>query len=68
MPPLVPLHPAEALPSSLLLLQVVTDHGLTWNFAAWSLSVEWISYLLFPLLIPSPSPAAAGATSPPCWP
>ncbi|WP_429089088.1 acyltransferase family protein [Aeromonas veronii] len=47
-----PFTPAEALPSALLLLQVVTDHGLTWNFAAWSLSVEWISYLLFPLLIP----------------
>ncbi|WP_337678443.1 acyltransferase [Aeromonas caviae] len=53
MPPFgSPFTPAEALPSSLLLLQVVTDHGLTWNFAAWSLSVEWISYLLFPLLIP----------------
>ena len=36
-------HPGPRLPSSLLLLQVATDHGLTWNFAAWSLSVEWIS-------------------------
>ncbi|GAB5990954.1 acyltransferase family protein [Aeromonas enteropelogenes] len=53
MPPFgSPFTPAEALPSALLLLQVVTDQGLTWNFAAWSLSVEWISYLLFPLLIP----------------
>ncbi|WP_439845279.1 acyltransferase family protein [Aeromonas veronii] len=52
MPPFgSPFTPAEALPSAFL-LQVVTDHGLTWNFAAWSLSVEWISYLLFPLLIP----------------
>lgn len=47
-----PFTPAEALPSALLLMQVVTDQGLTWNFTAWSLSVEWISYLLFPLLIP----------------
>ncbi|MFM4803046.1 acyltransferase family protein [Aeromonas bivalvium] len=47
-----PFTPIEALPSAFLLLQVVTDQGLTWNFAAWSLSVEWISYLLFPLLIP----------------
>lgn len=53
MPPFgSPFTPAEALPSALLLLQVVTDQGLAWNFAAWSLSVEWISYLLFPLLIP----------------
>ncbi|MGL5201800.1 MAG: acyltransferase family protein, partial [Aeromonas veronii] len=53
MPPFgSPFTPAEALPIAFLLLQVVTDHGLTWNFAAWSLSVEWISYLLFPLLIP----------------
>lgn len=53
MPPFgSPFTPAEALPSALLLMQVVTDQGLTWNFAAWSLSVEWISYLLFPLLIP----------------
>ena len=53
MPPFgSPFTPVEALPSALLLMQVVTDQGLTWNFAAWSLSVEWISYLLFPLLIP----------------
>lgn len=53
MPPFgSPFTPAEALPSSLLLLQVVTDQGLTRNFAARSLSVEWIGYLLFPLLIP----------------
>ncbi len=52
MPPFgSPFTPAEALPSALLLLQVVTDHGLTWNFAAWSLSVEWISYLLIPLAV-----------------
>ncbi|MFQ1732858.1 acyltransferase family protein [Aeromonas veronii] len=52
MPPFgSPFTPAEALPSAFLLLQVVTDHGLTWNFAAWSLSVEWISYLLIPLAV-----------------
>lgn len=53
MPPFgSPFTPPEALPGAFLLLQVLTGHGLTWNFAAWSLSVEWISYLLFPLLIP----------------
>ncbi|ENY72439.1 acyltransferase [Aeromonas diversa CDC 2478-85] len=44
--------PAAALPSSLLLMQAPAGFGLTWNFAAWSLSVEWVSYLLFPLLLP----------------
>ncbi|MBZ6068185.1 acyltransferase [Aeromonas schubertii] len=44
--------PAAALPSSFLLMQAPAGYGLTWNFAAWSLSVEWISYLLFPLLLP----------------
>jgi peptidoglycan/LPS O-acetylase OafA/YrhL len=35
--------------SSLLLLQSPW-HSLCWNYASWSISAEWHSYLLFPIL------------------
>ena len=66
--PWFPFTPAEALQAAFLLLQVVTDHGLTWNFAAWSLSVEWISYLLFPLLIPLAVTRSRWSNLALCWP
>ncbi|QLI80953.1 acyltransferase [Chitinibacter fontanus] len=46
-----PFNQAEALWQNLLLVQVLAGKGLTWNVAAWSLSVEWFSYLAFPLLL-----------------
>lgn len=36
--------------SSLLLMQSPW-HSICWNYASWSISAEWHSYLLFPLLI-----------------
>lgn len=40
------------LVSQALLLHAPTIHGLTWNIAAWSLSVEWLLYLGFAGLLP----------------
>ncbi len=36
--------------SSLLLMQSPW-HSICWNYASWSISAEWHSYLLFPILI-----------------
>jgi peptidoglycan/LPS O-acetylase OafA/YrhL len=36
--------------SSLLLLQSPW-HSICWNYASWSISAEWHSYLLFPILV-----------------
>lgn len=46
-----PFNQADALWQNVFLAQVLAGKGLTWNVAAWSLSVEWFSYLAFPLLL-----------------
>jgi len=41
----------EALVSNILMLQSLGIHDqLTWNLPGWSLSAEWLTYLLVPLL------------------
>src|SRR3984893_5338497 len=40
---------SDGLLSSLLLLQSPW-HSMCWNYASWSISAEWHSYLLFPIL------------------
>lgn len=42
----------EALVSNVLMLQSLGIHDqLTWNMPGWSLSAEWLTYLLVPLLM-----------------
>jgi len=38
------------LPRHLLLLHAWTD-SLTWNLPAWSISAEWLAYVLFPVFV-----------------
>ncbi len=45
-----PLNSGGSIASTLLLLQGITSNGLVWNFPGWSLSVEWLSYMFFPLM------------------
>ncbi|CZF78831.1 Acyltransferase family protein [Grimontia celer] len=46
-----PFNRGDALLANLFLVQGISTHSsLTWNFPAWSLSVEWLSYILFPLI------------------
>lgn len=42
--------PAEIL-NHLFLVQAWGSSGLTINYAAWAISIEWLLYLLFPLLV-----------------
>ncbi|MBL7901545.1 MAG: acyltransferase [Bacteroidia bacterium] len=45
------IHDPKAIPTHLLLLQSFGFHKIfTWNLPSWSISAEWFSYLLFPLL------------------
>lgn len=46
-----PFNQGDAVWQNIFLVQVLAGKGLTWNVAAWSLSVEWFSYLAFPLLL-----------------
>ena len=69
MPPVHPFTPPEALPKQPVAAAGGDRHGLTWNFAAWSLSVSGLAICCFHCSFPlNQSPAAAGTTSPLCWP
>ena len=42
----------EALVANIFMLQGLNAGDLSWNYPAWSISVEFIAYLLFPLALP----------------
>lgn len=45
------IHDPKAIPTHLFLLQSFGLHTIfTWNLTSWSVSAEWFSYLLFPIL------------------
>ena len=44
-------YSADSLVCNLTMTQVVCGGTLSWNSVSWSLSAEWISYLLFPILL-----------------
>jgi peptidoglycan/LPS O-acetylase OafA/YrhL len=46
-----PTYSADSLLCNLTMTQVVCGGPSTWNSVSWSLSAEWISYLLFPILL-----------------
>ncbi len=49
--PLDGAHSITALLANLLMLQGLAAGELSWNYPAWSISVEFFAYLLFPLAI-----------------
>jgi peptidoglycan/LPS O-acetylase OafA/YrhL len=50
--PLVGEQSLSGLLANLLMLQGLWARGLSWNNPAWSISLEFLAYLLFPLLSP----------------
>jgi peptidoglycan/LPS O-acetylase OafA/YrhL len=51
----IPVHGSrslEALVANIFMLQGLKAGNLSWNYPAWSISVEFIAYLLFPLALP----------------
>lgn len=50
--PLTGARSISAFFANLLMLQGVKASELSWNYPAWSISVEFMAYLLFPLLLP----------------
>jgi peptidoglycan/LPS O-acetylase OafA/YrhL len=51
--PLVGEQSVSGLMANLLMLQGLWARGLSWNNPAWSISLEFLAYLLFPLLSPA---------------
>lgn len=49
--PLTGARSLEALVANVLMLQGVQAGELSWNYPAWSISVEFAAYLMFPLVI-----------------
>lgn len=45
------LNPVDYIKQLLLLQEWGANPSRGWNFVAWSLSMEWLAYLIFPLLI-----------------
>lgn len=45
------LNPIDLLKNLLLVQEWGPNPQRGWNFVAWSLSMEWLAYLLFPLLV-----------------
>jgi peptidoglycan/LPS O-acetylase OafA/YrhL len=53
---LIPLAGARSIGAffaNLLMLQGVKASELSWNYPAWSISIEFMAYFLFPLLLPT---------------
>ena len=51
----IPLHGARsltALVANVLMLQGLNAKDLAWNYPAWSISIEFLAYFLFPLVLP----------------
>lgn len=49
--PLTGARSFEALVANVLMLQGVQASALSWNYPAWSISVEFAAYLVFPLVV-----------------
>jgi peptidoglycan/LPS O-acetylase OafA/YrhL len=46
------VYDVTALPSHIAMTQAMgTHHEATWNTPSWSISVEWWTYLMFPLIV-----------------
>ncbi|SRR5579871_61874 len=51
----IPIHGARsltALVANLAMLQGLEAGKLSWNYPAWSISIEFLAYFLFPLVLP----------------
>jgi peptidoglycan/LPS O-acetylase OafA/YrhL len=51
----IPLHGAHsitALLANIFMLQGLKESELAWNYPAWSISIEFMAYFLFPLALP----------------
>ncbi|MBV7263430.1 acyltransferase [Photobacterium sp. WH77] len=46
-----PFNRTETLVPNLFLVNGILSQPLSWNIAGWSLSIEWLCYLVFPLLM-----------------
>ncbi|OAN11206.1 hypothetical protein A3K86_19810 [Photobacterium jeanii] len=46
-----PFNTSETLFANVILLQGITGQPLSWNFPGWSLSIEWLCYMLFPIVM-----------------
>ncbi|UIP30337.1 acyltransferase [Photobacterium sp. TLY01] len=46
-----PFNRTETLLPNLFLVNGILSQPLSWNIAGWSLSIEWLCYMVFPLLI-----------------